>query len=66
MLAFFVILLIMAARVFFFNVGLVTGDHYDFIVIGAGPAGCVIVNKLVNRGAKVLLLGSNHVTNVSS
>jgi choline dehydrogenase len=34
----------------------VDGGVFDVIVVGAGSAGCVITRRLVDRGAKVLLL----------
>lgn len=32
------------------------GQTYDYIIIGAGSAGCVITRRLVDSGARVLLL----------
>ncbi|HSW22285.1 MAG TPA: GMC family oxidoreductase N-terminal domain-containing protein [Burkholderiaceae bacterium] len=31
-------------------------DHYDYIVVGAGSAGCVVASRLVQAGRSVLLL----------
>lgn len=32
------------------------GQHFDYIIVGAGSAGCVVTRRLVDNGAKVLLL----------
>lgn len=32
------------------------GESYDYVVIGAGSAGCVMANRLTEEGASVLLL----------
>ncbi|MDQ7981607.1 GMC family oxidoreductase N-terminal domain-containing protein [Paraburkholderia sp. SARCC-3016] len=32
------------------------GGHYDFIVLGAGSAGCVVTRRLIDAGHRVLLL----------
>ena len=37
-------------------------SQYDFIVVGAGPAGCVLSRKLVDAGASVLLLEAGEAT----
>lgn len=37
-------------------------SQYDFIVVGAGPAGCVLSRKLVDAGASVLLLEAGDAT----
>jgi choline dehydrogenase-like flavoprotein len=31
-------------------------DHFDYIIVGAGSAGCVVATRLVEAGKKVLLL----------
>lgn len=31
-------------------------QHYDYIVIGAGSAGCVVTHRLAEAGKKVLLI----------
>src|SRR5688572_15332859 len=33
-----------------------SGESYDYIVVGAGSAGCVMANRLTEDGASVLLL----------
>jgi choline dehydrogenase len=32
------------------------GQHFDYIIVGAGSAGCVVTRRLVDSGARVLLL----------
>jgi choline dehydrogenase len=56
------ILSVSLGGIFVFNFMLGPSDNpseantFDYIVIGAGPAGSIITNKLVSHGAKVLLL----------
>ncbi len=38
-----------------------TGEHYDVIVVGAGPAGCIAAQRLGQGGLKVLLLEQRKV-----
>lgn len=33
-----------------------TGRTYDYVIAGAGTAGCVLANRLSAAGARVLLL----------
>ncbi|MDC0215489.1 GMC family oxidoreductase N-terminal domain-containing protein [Candidatus Pelagibacter sp.] len=33
-----------------------TMENFDYIIIGAGSAGCVLANRLINKGKKILLL----------
>jgi choline dehydrogenase len=61
MLGIFVVLAVAFAHVLFFatEVGSV---RFDYIVIGAGPAGSLLANRLVRDGATVLLLESGNFT----
>ena len=61
MLAIFIIMAVAFAHVLFFatEVGSV---RFDYIIVGAGPAGSLLANRLVNSGATVLLLESGAST----
>jgi choline dehydrogenase-like flavoprotein len=55
MLVVFISLTVLFFKVILFNFTL-GPIEYDFIIVGGGPAGCIIAQTLSNAGAKVLLL----------
>jgi choline dehydrogenase-like flavoprotein len=55
MLVVFISLSVLFVKVILFNFTL-GPIEYDFIIVGGGPAGCIIAQKLSSAGAKVLLL----------
>lgn len=61
MLFVFIFLLYLVIRAIFFNKTF-EPQTYDFIIIGAGPAGSVLTRKLIDGGARVLLLEAGNVT----
>jgi choline dehydrogenase len=65
MLGSFVLLILIFTRTILLTTSFSDSNHYDFIIVGAGPAGCIITNKLVNHGAKVLLLEAGGPTQYS-
>ena len=62
MLALFLALAAFFTRAIFFNIPysnntpLSQENTYDFIIVGAGPAGSILTRKLVDAGASVLLI----------
>ena len=61
MLAIFIVLAVAFAHVLFFATE-VESVRFDYIIVGAGPAGSLIANRLVREGATVLLLESGNYT----
>lgn len=61
MLLFFMVLAYEFARLVFFQ-SLSQISHYDFIVVGAGPSGSLVARRLVDAGARVLLLEAGNAT----
>ena len=54
----FIILVVSSIHTYMSELGLISIDehNFDFIVVGAGPAGCVLARKLIDAGNSVLLL----------
>mmetsp|Transcript_10560 Transcript_10560/g.17344 ORF Transcript_10560/g.17344 Transcript_10560/m.17344 type:complete len:710 (+) Transcript_10560:162-2291(+) len=54
----FIVLVVLSIHTYLINVGLlnVEEDNFDFIIVGAGPAGSVLARKLSDAGNAVLLL----------
>ena len=62
MLVIFLALILFFTRAIFYNSDL-SPLHFDFIIVGAGPAGSIVSRRLVDAGARVLLIeagGSTH------
>lgn len=62
MLIIFVVLSILLTKAVFSSNNSLMTPNYDFIVVGGGAAGCIITRKLVDAGARVLLLEAGHMT----
>lgn len=61
MLSLFISLLIIGARTILFNKAF-GPPAYDFIIVGGGSAGSIVTRKLVDSGARVLLLEAGEYT----
>jgi choline dehydrogenase-like flavoprotein len=55
-----VTMFIYLTRVILFNINW-SPVLYDFIIVGGGPSGCILAKKLVDGGAKVLLLEAGEI-----